>query len=184
MTVSEHIDALRKLMKERGYDIYIVPTDDFHQSENVGAYFQARTFITGFDGSAGTAIITLDHAGLWTDGRYFLQAEQQLSGTPVTLYRMLEPGVPSINEFLEKHLPEHGTIGFDGRVISMKNGKAYQEIAEKNYYRPRDAEVAKKYENAFPKLKLFTIDEEFGGWTKAQKEHFANGGTFDQISKR
>ena len=72
MTVSEHIDALRKLMKERGYDIYIVPTDDFHQSENVGAYFQARTFITGFDGSAGTAIITLDHAGLWTDGRYFL----------------------------------------------------------------------------------------------------------------
>ena len=81
MTVSEHIDALRKLMKERGYDIYIVPTDDFHQSENVGAYFQARTFITGFDGSAGTAIITLDHAGLWTDGRYFLQAEQQLSGT-------------------------------------------------------------------------------------------------------
>ena len=68
MTVSEHIDALRKLMKERGYDIYIVPTDDFHQSENVGAYFQARTFITGFDGSAGTAIITLDHAGLWTDG--------------------------------------------------------------------------------------------------------------------
>ena len=64
MTVSEHIDALRKLMKERGYDIYIVPTDDFHQSENVGAYFQARTFITGFDGSAGTAIITLDHAGL------------------------------------------------------------------------------------------------------------------------
>ena len=133
MTVSEHIDALRKLMKERGYDIYIVPTDDFHQSENVGAYFQARTFITGFDGSAGTAIITLDHAGLWTDGRYFLQAEQQLSGTPVTLYRMLEPGVPSINEFLEKHLPEHGTIGFDGRVISMKNGKAYQEIAEKKH---------------------------------------------------
>ena len=65
MTVSEHIDALRKLMKERGYDIYIVPTDDFHQSENVGAYFQARTFTTGFDGSAGTAIITLDHAGLW-----------------------------------------------------------------------------------------------------------------------
>ena len=59
-----------------------------------------------------------------------------------------------------------------------------QEIAAKNYYRPRDAEVAKKYENAFPKLKLFTIDEEFGGWTKAQKEHFSNGGTFDQISQR
>ena len=69
MTVSEHIDALRKLMKERGYDIYIVPTDDFHQSENVGAYFQARTFITGFDGSAGTAIITLDRRTLFLTGR-------------------------------------------------------------------------------------------------------------------
>ena len=59
-----------------------------------------------------------------------------------------------------------------------------QEIAAKNFYRPRDEAVAKKYENEFPKLKLFTIDEEFGGWTKAQKDHFSNGGTFDQISKR
>ena len=84
MTVSEHIDALRKLMKERGYDIYIVPTDDFHQSENVGAYFQARTFITGFDGSAGTAIITLDHAGLWTDGRYFLPVSYTHLTLPTT----------------------------------------------------------------------------------------------------
>lgn len=59
-----------------------------------------------------------------------------------------------------------------------------RDIAAKNFYRPRDPAVAKKYENAFPKLKLFTIDETFGGWTKAQKEHFSNGGTFDQISQR
>ncbi|STW26563.1 sulfate-binding protein Sbp [Klebsiella michiganensis] len=59
-----------------------------------------------------------------------------------------------------------------------------QEIAAKNFYRPRDPEIAKKYANEFPKLKLFTIDDVFGGWTKAQKEHFSNGGTFDQINQR
>lgn len=73
MTVSEHIDALRKLMKERGYDIYIVPTDDFHQSENVGAYFQARTFITGFVGSSRNRDYYFSHAGLWTTDCYFLR---------------------------------------------------------------------------------------------------------------
>ena len=140
MTVTERISALRGLMKERGYDIYIVPTDDFHQSENAGTYFQARAFITGFTGSAGTAVITLDHAGLWTDGRYFLQAENQLSGSPVTLYRMLEPNVPTIFEFLEEHLPENGTIGFDGRVISMNNGNKYQKIAEKKHGHICDSE--------------------------------------------
>ena len=89
------------------------------------------------------------------------------------------------------------TVSVVDKVVEKKDTKAVaeaylkylyspegQEIAAKNYYRPRDADVAKKYENAFPKLKLFTIDEEFGGWTKAQKEHFSNGGTFDQISKR
>lgn len=89
------------------------------------------------------------------------------------------------------------TVSIVDKVVEKKDSKvvaeAYlkylyspqgQEIAAKNYYRPRDADVAKKYENAFPKLKLFTIDDEFGGWTKAQKEHFSNGGTFDQISKR
>lgn len=140
MTVTERISALRELMKERSYDIYIVPTDDFHQSENVGTYFQTRNFITGFTGSAGTAVITLDHAGLWTDGRYFLQAEQQLKDTPVTLYRMMEPDVPTISEFLEANLPENGTLGFDGRVVSMKNGQAYQEIAEKKHAHIADSE--------------------------------------------
>ena len=133
MNIQKRINALRSAMAQKGIDIYIIPTADFHHSEYVGDYFKFREYMTGFTGSAGTAVFTSKKAGLWTDGRYFLQAEQQLSGTPVTLYRMLEPGVPSINEFLEKHLPEHGTIGFDGRVISMKNGKAYQEIAEKKH---------------------------------------------------
>ena len=74
MSIAERITALRALMADRGYDVYMVPTDDNHQSEYVGEHFKARAFITGFTGSAGTAVITKDEAGLWTDGRYFIQA--------------------------------------------------------------------------------------------------------------
>ncbi len=88
MNIPERISALRALMEERGYDVYMVPTDDFHQSEYVGDHFKVREYITGFTGSAGTAVIMPDMAGLWTDGRYFIQAAQQLEGTPVTLFKM------------------------------------------------------------------------------------------------
>ena len=74
MTVQKRLSALRELMKKRGVDAYLVPTDDFHASEYVGDYFKCRKYITGFTGSAGTAVITEDMAGLWTDGRYFIQA--------------------------------------------------------------------------------------------------------------
>lgn len=84
MTISEKLQALRAVMKANGIDIYVVPTADFHQSEYVGEHFKARAYITGFTGSAGTAVITLDEAGLWTDGRYFLQAGKQLEGTTIT----------------------------------------------------------------------------------------------------
>ena len=102
--VPEKLALLRKLMKERGIDAYLVPTDDFHLSEYVGDYFKCRKFLTGFTGSAGTALVMQDMAGLWTDGRYFLQAESQLSGSGITLMKMGEPGVPDIHAFLEKEL--------------------------------------------------------------------------------
>ena len=74
--IAKRIDALRKEMRQRNIDMYIVPTSDFHESEYVGDYFKARKYITGFTGSAGTAVITLEEAGLWTDGRYFIQAKK------------------------------------------------------------------------------------------------------------
>ena len=77
MKVSERVSALRKLMKDRGIDMYMVPTADYHNSEYVGDHFMERAFLTGFTGSAGTAIVKEDKAGLWTDGRYFLQATDQ-----------------------------------------------------------------------------------------------------------
>ncbi len=131
MNVPERISALRALMEERGYDAYMVPTDDNHQSEYVGEHFKARAFITGFTGSAGTAVITKEAAGLWTDGRYFIQAEQQLSGNGVKLFKMGEPGVPTVEEFIADVLPEGGTLGFDGRVVAMGEGQALEAAAAK-----------------------------------------------------
>ena len=93
MTINERIKELRALMKENNIDVYFVPSADNHQSEYTGSYFRTRAFITGFTGSAGTAIITQNEAGLWTDGRYIIQAETQLKGSEVKLYKIGNPGV-------------------------------------------------------------------------------------------
>ena len=87
MTIQERINALRQLMKKKKIDVYIVPSSDNHQSEYVGDYFKSREYITGFTGSAGTAVITQTEVGLWTDGRYFIQAENELAGSDITLYK-------------------------------------------------------------------------------------------------
>ncbi|MBU5679818.1 aminopeptidase P family protein [Blautia sp. MSJ-9] len=127
MTVKERITALRERMKEKKIDAYLVPTDDFHASEYVGEYFKCRKYITGFTGSAGTAVIMQDMAGLWTDGRYFIQAAAQLEGTGVDLFKMGEPGVPTIHQFLEEKLGEGMCLGFDGRTISAKEAAELSE---------------------------------------------------------
>ncbi len=133
MTVPERISALRSLMEEKGYDVYLVPTDDSHQSEYVGEYFKARAFITGFTGSAGTAVITKTDAGLWTDGRYFIQAAAQLEGSGITLFKAGQPDVPTIEAYITDVIPEGGTLGFDGRVVAMGQGQALKAaLAAKN----------------------------------------------------
>lgn len=128
--IPERLTALREEMKRRSIDIYVVPTADFHESEYVGEHFKARKFITGFTGSAGTAVITLKEAGLWTDGRYFVQAEKQLEGSTVTLYRMAEEGVPAVEDFVKDKLPQGGCIGFDGRTVNGAWGEKFAAIAE------------------------------------------------------
>ncbi len=112
------VERLRSLMKTSGIDYYVIPTDDFHASEYVGDYFKSREWISGFTGSAGTMLVGMDFAGLWTDGRYFLQAAEQLSGTGTELMKMGEEGVPTLVEYLEEHLKEGMTLGFDGRCVS------------------------------------------------------------------
>ena len=130
MTVPERIAALRSLMAEKGYDAYLIPTDDNHQSEYVGEHFKARAFMTGFTGSAGTAVITKTEAGLWTDGRYFIQAAKQLEGSGVTLFKMGQPDVPTLEDYIADVLPEGGTLGFDGRVVAMGEGLALKSAQD------------------------------------------------------
>ncbi len=130
--MNERLAKLRDLMKERGMDAYVVPTSDFHLSEYVDGYFKCRKFLTGFTGSAGTAVVTAEEAGLWTDGRYFVQAAGELEGSGFTLMKMGEEGVPTVEEYLEKTLPEGGVLGFDGRVISSRMGKSLKKrLSEK-----------------------------------------------------
>ncbi|MBU5307778.1 aminopeptidase P family protein [Clostridioides mangenotii] len=125
MNVKDRVLKLRELMEEKNIDAYIIPSSDSHQSEYVGDYFKSREFISGFNGSAGTVIVTKEKAGLWTDGRYFIQAENQLEGSTIDLYRMGQEGVPSIEEFLFENIKDGGTLGFDGRVVSAKEGSSY-----------------------------------------------------------
>ncbi len=131
--VTDRLAKLRQEMTKRNIAVYIVPTADFHGSEYVGEHFKARKYITGFTGSAGTAVITMTEAGLWTDGRYFVQAAQQLEGSTIELRKMGMEGVPTIEEYLKDTLKEGETIGFDGRVVSGTWGNTLLEIArEKN----------------------------------------------------
>ena len=125
--IPERLAALRSLMKEHKVDAYLVPTDDFHCSEYVGEYFKCRKYITGFTGSAGTAVITQKEAGLWTDGRYFIQAAAQLQETGVTLFKIGEEGVPTIEEYLEKNMTDGQCLGFDGRTLTAAKGEELEK---------------------------------------------------------
>lgn len=128
--MNDRLEKLRSLMAEKGVDAYLVPTSDFHESEYVGEYFKCRKYLTGFTGSAGTAVVTAQEAGLWTDGRYFVQAAKQLEGSGFTLQKMGQEGVPSVNEYLKEVLPENGVLGFDGRVVNSMLGQELEELLE------------------------------------------------------
>lgn len=171
--IQERLAALREEMKKRNIAIYVVPTADFHESEYVGTHFKARTFITGFTGSAGTAVITLTEAGLWTDGRYFVQAAKQLEGTTVTLYRMGEDGVPTVNEYIKNTLKEGGCIGFDGRVINGHWGEELKRIAdEKQGSLSVDEDLINLIWKDRPAMsceKAWILDEQYSGRSTTEK---------------
>ena len=123
----ERIQSLREKMKEYRMDAYLVPTADFHESEYVGEYFKCRKYLTGFTGSAGTAVITMNEACLWVDGRYFVQAAAELKGSCVKMMKMGQEGVPSVQEYLEENVPEGGCLGFDGRVVNSLTGLSLEK---------------------------------------------------------
>lgn len=122
---------LRAVMAKHGVDYCLVPSNDFHGSEYLSSHFKARKWVSGFTGSAGTLLVGKDWAGLWTDGRYFLQAADQLAGSGIELMKMGEPGVPTLNDYLEKHLQQGNVLAFDGRVVSTRQELGLRMLAEK-----------------------------------------------------
>lgn len=173
MIIKDRIEKLRNLMKKKNIDYYIVPSGDFHQSEYVSDYFKARAYITGFTGSAGTALIGMNKAILWTDGRYFIQAEKQLEGSGVELYKMRIPGWPTLDEWLMDNMKEGETLGFDGKLFSANEYKEFKKIEDKkNIKISMDKDLIGEIwmdRPELPKDKIFIHDTKYCGKSAKEK---------------
>ncbi|MDU7967168.1 MAG: aminopeptidase P family protein [Paeniclostridium sordellii] len=171
--IKERLAKLREYMSEKNIDAYIIPSSDNHQSEYVGDHFKCREFISGFTGSAGTVVVTMEEAGLWTDGRYFIQAEKELEGSTIKLFKMGEEGVPTTEEYLYESLKEGKTLGFDGRVICAKEGiNLEKKLAKKNIKIVYDYDLVGMIWNDRPDLstaKAFLLDVKYAGETFSSK---------------
>ena len=127
MNINQRLESLRNLMADRKIDAYIIPTSDPHQSEYLSDHFKEREFISGFTGSAGTAVVTPTEAKVWTDSRYFLQAEKELAHTEFDLMKMGEEAYPTVEQYLEENVREFGKIAFNGNLFSVKEYKKLSE---------------------------------------------------------
>ncbi|MBO4609412.1 MAG: aminopeptidase P family protein [Lachnospiraceae bacterium] len=169
----KRIEALRKEMITAGTEFYYVPGGDFHMSEYVCDHFKCREFLSGFDGSNGEMIISADGAYLWTDGRYFIQAAEQLEGTGIELMKMGEPGVPKISEFLKEHMNAGQTLGFDGRCVSGGSfGRLKEALAGKEISYKTDLDLVGNIWSdrpALPDGKAWLLEKRFTNLTRAEK---------------
>lgn len=172
-TIQERIRALRAWMKQAGVEAFVIPSTDPHLSEYVAPHWQSREWISGFTGSAGTVVVTLEKAGLWTDSRYFLQAASQLEGTGIDLYREMLPETPSIPAFLCTELQEGQTVGIDGTVFSTEAARSLKEelaaarIAVKSLPDPMDDIWTDR--PPLPQAPAFIHEMKYAGRTCAQK---------------
>ena len=131
MKVLDRIKSLRKIMRKKEIDYYIISSGDAHQSEYVCEHYRGRAYMSGFTGSAGTLLIGLDKGILWTDGRYFIQAEDQLKGSGIELFKMRIPGWPTLEEWLMENMKDGETLAFDGKTFSVNSYKNFKEIENK-----------------------------------------------------
>lgn len=174
MNTSEKIAELRKLMAERNIDVYYVPNADDHLSDEYTAdYYKSKSWLSGFSGDSGFVVVTKDFAGLWTDGRYFTQAEDELAGSEVELMRMGQAGVPTVREFLVEHTPDNGILGFDGRMVSASETLFLQKALQKKHATMHISEdlVGMIWEDrpSLPKEKIFVLDEACTGESVAER---------------
>ena len=171
--IQERIQKLRELMEREGYKAYVIPTSDFHLSEYTGDYFKERKYMSGFTGSAGTLVVTDKEAGLWTDGRYYIQAEAQLEGSGIVLFKQGMKGVPLPEKYLEEQMGEGDVVGCDGRVIDAKWGMDLKAALAK---KGADLNGTKNLIDeiwtdrpALPKDKVYILDEKYAGESMSDK---------------
>ena len=173
------LGSLRELMKTRGIDAYIEPTSDPHQSEYVAEHYKGRAFLTEFTGSAGTAVVTMDEAILWTDGRYFIQAETQLKGTDFVLYKLNTPGYPTYTEWLSQKLEEGSTIGLNGEIVSQGYVETLLDSLDKVNPLIYDGEdlvgMIWKDRPQLPKSKFMCLDIKYTGKSTKDKIDLVRG---------
>lgn len=165
--------ALREQMQRYGIDAYLIVSDDFHASEYVGDYFKCREYVSGFDGSAGTLVVTAQEASLWTDGRYFIQAKEQLAQTGITLRKIGERGVPTIADYLKTTLRQGQCLGYDGRTVRAGYARVLKEQLKtlKLKYEEALDLVDFIWENrpALPAEPIWLLEECYAGKSRADK---------------
>lgn len=173
MNVDARVNSLRTLMRERGIDAFIVPSDDNHGSEYVSEYFRAREWVTGFTGSAGTAVITLEEAHLWTDGRYFLQGAKEIEGTSYILEKLGEPGVKNHVEWLADNLQAGSTVAFNGKVFTVAALNSLKSLlSNKNINIKAEEDLFEKIwteRPSMPKGKMFIHELKYTGKSLSEK---------------
>lgn len=171
--IDNRVKALRTLMKEKGIDMYYIPTSDYHDSEYVNPFFRGRAWMSGFTGSAGVMVVTQEQAVVWSDGRYFIQAENQLKDTCIDFYRQGDPKFPTTPDYIVKNIKENGTLGFDGKVVSTLFGESLEtRLKHKNVTIKCDEDllnVVWSDRPALPKEKMFILDEKYSGESLASK---------------
>lgn len=171
-SVNEKLASLRLKMKENGVQAYLIPSADPHMSEYLPAHWEERSYFSGFSGSAGTLVVTETESGLWTDGRYFIQAAHQLQGSEITLYRMAVKGVPTTTEFLNEKLNSGETVGFDGRLLSAGAVAAMQKAFAKKDLKIKAVDLVGDLwpeRPAVPDSRVFVHDVKYAGYTCAEK---------------
>ena len=173
MKVSNKITALRALMRENGIDACIIPSSDPHISEYPAAHWKCREWISGFTGSAGTVVVTSNKAGLWTDSRYFLQAEEELKDSGIALFKEGLPDTPDVKKWLLSKLSPNSTIGIDGEAYATSEVQVLKNIFNDNNlnlktdFKPFDS-IWKNCPE-IPTGKIFVLPEEFSGASAKDK---------------
>lgn len=172
MNTNEKLEILRKSMLKNGVSVLIVPSSDAHMSESLPEHAKARKYYSNFGGSAGTLVVTQTKSGLWTDGRYFVAAARDLSGSEIELYRMGEKDVPTVCEFLAQNLTSGETLGIDGEVASVESYNQYvAALAGKNIEIKSVKCAVECWENRpeMPATPVFLHDVKYAGATAKTK---------------